>query len=225
MTEQAVEPQKQEVEVAEEQEPTVEERLADAIKKNGELVQAYNQMAQRANGLETALTMANAKNAQLEANIEILRDHREMFMEREADAFVNAKLTEQRLTREVKEAETKCDNIEKEHQPLRARIHQAETALAEVRDLFGKVKHKQKESEREASENAAAAENAQNALEWYVSVSAGVRFSIPHRFFKEAGHDLTFEDIVQAYLVARGSNVDVDSKNIVEFLLTPSKFQ
>lgn len=228
MTEQSVE---QETKVEESQDPvenedpSVEEQLAQAIKKNHELVQAYNKLANHANSLESALTMANAKNAQLEANVKVLRDHRELFMEREADAAVNADLNEQRLNRDLKNMEAERDNAKKEQQPLQARIHQAETSLKEVRELFGKVKHRQKEAETEIAGREKDLNEAVEALEWYSKVSSGIQFSITRRFAEKCNQELTADLIINAARFAKHCKTKINKNNIVSFLVAPSKFQ
>lgn len=228
----------QAVEEAPAETPTLEERLKVAEDRNVAIVEAHNKAVQRANSIETALTLAHAKTAQLEANLRVLRVQRDLFMEREADAAVNADLNNTRLTRDIKSLQTQLEETKNSIGPLNTRLYQATTALQEVRDLFGKVKAKQKEAERElASSHTVISEleeqlqetrsSLMGALTWYADVTGRLRFSVPFRFTKETGRELESIDILFAFdEYQKGTEFEQATclENFVDFLVTPSSY-
>jgi len=194
-------------EVVENVEPfTLEETIRQLRSQLTDVTTKNNELYQRAVRTEQALNLSQVRGQQLEANLKALRTQRDLFIEREADSLVDVEMLQAQKNKDEAQHNSDLEAKDKEVQPLRAKLQQAVTALDEVRNKFGEAKHEQKELLRyiEGQDEYKVSlqedlEQYKEALNWYINATAGVRFSIPNRFFKIVGEELNAKHILIAY--------------------------
>lgn len=203
--------------------PTVEELLTNTREQLLKEQEAKKEVQTKLDNMESAMQFINGKTAQLEANVNVLREQRDRFLEAEADASVNLELEKTYAKRRVAEIEKQARDVIEEAQPLRAKLNQCDAALKEVREKFGQAKSDQKKAEVRMEEVAQELRESQQALDWYIENTAGIRYSVPFRFFKATNTELTHEHIEVAYKRTLSKHRAVTSDNFVDFLVDANK--
>jgi len=204
-------------------EMTVEEQLAENTARLLNETRERKTAQSKLENLEGALRLINAKTEQLEANISVLRQQRDRFLEIEADASVNLYLEKAQAARQISNIEKQAQTILNEAQPLRAQLNQAHADLTEVRSKFGSAKSEQKKAEARAEIAERGNTKVRNALDWYVNVTAGVRYSVANRFFKSTNIELSHEHIEMAFSHLEGTRFPITAENLVEYLVDSTK--
>jgi len=202
---------------------TAEQQLAE---NNARLINETRERKtaqSKVENLEGALRLINAKTEQLEANITVLREQRDRFLETESDASVNLYLEKAQAARQINNIEKQAQAILNEAQPLRAQLNQAHADLTEVRTKFGATKSAQKKAEAQTERSERNTNQVRAALDWYVTVTSGVRYSVPSRFFKATNIELSHEHIEIAYNHLEGTRFQITAENLVEYLVDSTK--
>lgn len=211
--------------------PTQEEIIQTLRERVARQEAQLNKSDQHINSLDQALRISQARGLQLEANVTALRKQRDVFVEREADALVDNTLISDKKEETEKHHAQVLDRIEKEHQPLRAKLHQTASALTEIRDKFGDVKHDLKEAQRQRDtahgqvlDAEAASGYWRAALAWYMNITAGLKYSVPYRFKREMGTPLNADHILAAFKEVENPDrsvkrMKVAKHNVPEFIV------
>ena len=203
--------------------PTLEEQLVAVQEQLGAEQKEKKEVQTKLENMENAMQFINSKTAQLEANVNVLREQRDRFLEAEADASVNLELEKAYAKRRVAEIEQQARGVIEEAQPLRARLNQCDTALREVREKFGEAKSSENRAKRETGEALSDLTQVRLALDWYIKVTANVRYSVPNRFFKATNTELTYEHIEVAYTRTLVKHRAITPDNFVDFLVDANK--
>lgn len=183
----------------EKQELTVEQQLDAIVQERALLGQALEETRNRNTQLQNALALTSAQNNQLVANLEVVRAQRDLFMEREADAAVNAKIADIASREQLVAQQRRTTELQKASEAFNARLNQSHSALEEVRTKFGDAKHKEKVAQRETQQALARESQTVEAVNWYLKTALCDNSRIDRAFRRRAGCELTTDVIVRAH--------------------------
>lgn len=205
-----------------------ESLLKEARERSAALEARLNELVNVEKNLNTALRLSEARCAQLEANIEALREQRDLFVERDADALVDKILIGKMKDRDIADRESQLKAVHAKNQPLLSQLGKANANLNELREKFGHVKHSLKEAE---SCNASLQEHnldlqdhiqeIRAAVLWYMEISRRVKFSIPYRVEKALNVPFSVDHLLAGFRrsKAKKHNLSARPEGIAEFIV------
>lgn len=208
--------------------PDETEKAPEEIIKDlqAELRATKAELDQKKAGLESANTLVaqlHERNTRAAANIDAVASQRDRYQLREVDLLVEKDILTRTKDHEINTLTARNTELENQLQPMNARLHQMDSALREVREKFGEVKHLQKRAEESAALSESLHAIVKAALNWYIHLTGPIRFNVPFRFHQNTGVELTEEIIIAAYSQLDEQEYEVTSNNLIEYLALHAK--
>tara|TARA_B100000700_G_scaffold323244_1_gene426582 strand:- start:2217 stop:2972 length:756 start_codon:yes stop_codon:yes gene_type:complete len=201
----------------------LENDVRKRVEHTSALESSLNAANERVQQLEYALQISGANAQRTEAKLAKVTAQRDLFMDREIDEGAEREIERQHHEAENKRLAEHMSQMEQQFTPVRAKLHQSESALQEVRGKFATVKHNEKQLQEHNYDLQDELGEQRQAFMWYLEVTRAVKYSVLHRFQKATGTALRIEHIVRAYKERNKTRRVPSQFNIVDCLVEASR--